>query len=72
MKYFGIHESEEVCANCRFYCQHYVYGAHYKSGYAATHCGHCHYPQLKHRDPGQTCARFESNIGVKLPVNVRK
>ena len=52
-----IFDSEEVCANCKRYNQHYVYDEIF--GYIACNCGHCPYPRLKHRTPGQTCEHFE-------------
>ena len=57
MRPIGILEGEEVCANCK----HYVQPRYYFLGhYPAANCGHCHYPRVKHRLPGQTCRRFET------------
>lgn len=53
----GIDEREEVCANCQHFIQHYV-----KPGsqvIVACNAGHCTYPRLKGRKPGETCDKFE-------------
>ncbi len=60
MKYYGISEHEEVCANCRHFYQHYgksVYA--YSVSFAAINAGHCVYPRTKNRYPYDTCKYFE-------------
>lgn len=54
---FGINEKEEVCANCKHFVQHYTYSRW--KGYGACNAGHCIYPRMKSRKPGQTCEHFE-------------
>lgn len=59
MKFFWIMEEDEVCANCVHYMQHYVRfseGSHIAD---PCMCGHCMYPNLKHRKPDDTCENFE-------------
>jgi hypothetical protein len=58
MIFFGILESETVCANCSHWMGHYVYIDRGNS-YVPLSCGHCRYPRLKHRRPGDTCVNFE-------------
>ena len=50
-------QSEEVCANCMKYMQHYVCidGEYFRP----CNCGHCIYPRIKARKPLDTCEHFE-------------
>lgn len=54
---YGIHETEEVCANCKHFYQHYV-----KVGLEFDVCnaGHCSYPRAKDKKPNDWCKNFES------------
>lgn len=51
-----ISEREEICANCKHYVQHYTC---LLERFTPCNAGHCVYPRLKARKPGQTCERFE-------------
>lgn len=60
MTIINSYESEEVCANCRHFCQHYTekpsdYGMR---GFMPVNAGHCTEPKVKQRKPGDTCERF--------------
>ena len=58
-----IIEDETVCANCKHYRGHFVRWAEYADGYYQTNCGHCVYPRIKHRHPGnEACYNFEKTI----------
>lgn len=59
-----IDESEEVCANCAHFVQHYAIRTNptYSTGigeFVAVNDGHCPHPRLKRRKPSDTCERFE-------------
>lgn len=58
-----ILEDEAVCANCIHYRKHYG-----KAGekYFPINAGHCVYPRIKDRKPGNTCLHFESKY---IPFN---
>lgn len=43
----------ECCYNCTHFYQHYS-----KEGYE-IYAGHCSYPRIKPRNPGDTCQNFE-------------
>lgn len=63
----GIDEREEVCANCQHFIQHYVKPGRYeiiagRYEIIACNAGHCTYPRLKDRKPGETCDKFEFKI----------
>lgn len=65
MKLFGIEESEQVCANCRNFYQHFVYSKNDRN-YTAVNAGHCCYPRLKNRKPGsEGCEHFESAYEIR-------
>lgn len=56
---FIVFQSEEVCANCRHYFQHYIKDP-YGSAYTPCNSGHCVYPRCKERKPGQQgCEHFQ-------------
>lgn len=61
MKVFGIDETEEVCANCKHFVQHYrqTRDAHGIRCFTAVNAGHCVEPMVKQRKPSDTCQRFE-------------
>lgn len=52
----AIQEKEVVCSNCQHFVQHYVcFG-----GFTACNAGHCTYPRIKDRKPGQVgCDYFK-------------
>lgn len=56
MKLYGIDEREEVCANCKYFWQHYVYES--RCGFSPCNAGHCTYPRLKNRKTNDTCRHF--------------
>lgn len=53
---FGINEKEEVCANCKHFIQHYTKTR--LKGVSPCNAGHCIYPRMKARKPGDTCVHF--------------
>ena len=61
MIHLNIYESEEVCANCRHYHQHYTEspGEYGLRGFMPVNAGHCVTPRVKDRRPGDTCENFE-------------
>ena len=59
MKIHTICESERVCANCRYYYQHYIYDKEMYNGFSSCNCGHCSQKRLKRRKPSDTCENFE-------------
>lgn len=62
MKVFAIEESEQVCANCKHYIQHYMRVERGDSGefveLRPVNYGHCIYPRVKDRKPGNSCGLF--------------
>lgn len=62
MKFFGIEESEKVCANCMSYIQHHTRKRNRDYyDFTAINMGHCTYPRNKTRKPGEeACKYFES------------
>lgn len=49
--------NERICANCRYYHQHYAY---IEGWYYAVGCGHCAKPRMKKRKPfDDACGYFE-------------
>ncbi len=47
---------QTVCGTCKHYRRHYV---RYEAGrFTSLHYGHCVYPRIKQRDPGQTCPHW--------------
>lgn len=61
MKMFVIMEHETVCANCTHYCQHYLL---LEGESIACNQGHCMYPGLKNRPPGNKgCNDFTQKGG---------
>lgn len=64
MRIHIITDSEPVCTNCSHYYQHYVLMA--CGYYAPCNCGHCGYPRVKKRKPGQDgCEHFERKENEK-------
>ena len=57
MKVFNVREDEEVCANCAHFHQHYGEGP--MGTLLPLNCGHCVYPRVKNRCPGDTCDKYE-------------
>lgn len=51
-----ISEREAVCINCKHFYQHYIFTAY--SGFSPCNAGHCDYPRIKGRKPGDTCVNF--------------
>lgn len=70
MKYYGIHDADQVCGNCKFYYQHYGYypdspGIFSDHGYQRVAFGHCCEPRMKLRRPSQeACVHFERKDDV--------
>lgn len=54
----------EVCANCKYYHQHYVRSSATYGGYVACYSGHCVYPRIKKRMPEQHCQHFTEREGA--------
>ena len=52
--------SEKICKYCKHFHQHYGL----KDGvFSQVHCGHCVFPQVKHRRPsGKICAHFTPGL----------
>lgn len=50
-----ISERETVCANCQHFYQHYIKN---DGVYKACNAGHCCYPRLKNRRPGDVCEKW--------------
>lgn len=62
----NIFEFESVCGNCTHFCQHYIKNSSNFSGYSACNSGHCVFPRVKSRKPGeQSCKYFESRNALK-------
>lgn len=57
MKTYEIPDTEEVCANCEHYIQHYRRIRDYRgvSTFSAVNAGHCTYPKVKERKPCDSC-----------------
>lgn len=54
---FMVNGNELWCGNCVYFHQHYTISDEY--GLCACNCGHCSFPQNKHRNAFQdACARF--------------
>lgn len=47
------------CFNCKRYFHHFNEVGN------KVNCGHCAYPRLKHREPYDTCERFERKEGLR-------
>ena len=60
MPTYRIDETEEVCANCAHYRQHYrkERHPHGMEGFVPVNAGHCVEPRVKDRRPYDTCERF--------------
>ena len=54
---YKISENEDVCANCKYFRQHYIKES-FGYGFIACNAGHCVYPRMKNRSPGDTCKNF--------------
>lgn len=63
MKTIAIDNGEAVCANCKHYIQHYMRVFSGKSSefveLRPVNYGHCIYPRVKDRKPGDSCGLFE-------------
>lgn len=62
MKMYLIEEREEVCGNCKHYIEHYIKKDDRPGWSMVTpvNCGHCTYPRMKARTPGNPkCVHFE-------------
>jgi hypothetical protein len=68
MTFFGIYDWEKVCCNCRHFVKHYHYDS-YSKKFQPLCCGHCYYPRVKHREPNQSCANFESVKGIPVKID---
>lgn len=55
-----ITDDESTCANCEHYVQHYtsIDGVHM----TPCNCGHCVYPRVKSRKPGDVCEKFSYKV----------
>ena len=59
MKTIQVMTKEMVCANCKHYYQHYVWGGSRR--FVPCNSGHCSYPRPNDRNPGQEgCDHFEN------------
>ena len=67
----NITDKEATCANCKHYVQHYVqHCMSIDSAYMMPcNCGHCVYPRVKSRKPGDVCEKFSCRIG-QTPTRV--
>lgn len=54
---YEIKETEEMCANCRYFIQYYRRAGEFD--YRTVAEGHCTYPRTKFRKPWDTCKYFE-------------
>lgn len=62
----NIFEFESVCENCIHFYQHYVENSIDPSGYLACNSGHCVFPRVKSRKPGeQSCKHFKNRNELK-------
>lgn len=63
---YEIKETEEVCANCRNFKQHYIKGGKYSiDDYIAVDHGRCIYPKMKYKRPGDSCRNFEARYYIE-------
>ena len=54
-----ILDTEDICANCKYYCQHFLLHHEFRNPYWVN-CGHCIFPRSKHRKPTcKACNHFE-------------
>ena len=64
MKVIHIQKTEQVCCNCKHYIQHYItvcFGhANEYMEVRPVNFGHCTFPRVKSRKPGDSCGYFES------------
>lgn len=56
---YEIRETEERCANCEHFHQHYIRGKQFVDGLTTVNIGHCTYPRIKFREPWDTCKYFK-------------
>ena len=57
-----VFETEEVCANCKHFYQHYIPDVRCGYGMLAVNSGHCVKPRVKDRKPcTPACKYWESN-----------
>ena len=54
---YEIKETEEMCANCRYFIQYYRRAGDFD--YRTVAEGHCTYPRTKFRKPWDTCKYFD-------------
>ena len=54
---YEIKETEEMCANCRYFIQYYRRAGDFD--YRTVAEGRCTYPRTKYRKPWDTCKYFE-------------
>lgn len=55
-----IQSKETVCANCKYFTQHYIY----IGGFVPCNAGHCTYPRIKDRKPGRPGCEYFKEKGV--------
>ena len=60
---YEIKENEEMCANCKYFIQHYRRIEAFD--YETVCIGHCTYPRVKFRKPWETCKYFESRTFIE-------
>ena len=53
-----IDRTEQVCCNCKHFIQHYYNDTDFRR-FTAVNCGHCMHPRCKHRNPGDSCKKWE-------------
>lgn len=53
-------KADEVCRDCKFYMQHYVYiNSWGQKGYIPCAAGHCIRSRLKNKEPWDSCKYFD-------------
>lgn len=63
MKTYMISEKEEVCSNCKYFMQHYVYDKRFCKDFTPCNAGHCIKPRVKDRKPShKACEHFERRL----------
>lgn len=53
--------NSECCYYCKYYFLHYARDRH--GHYLSANCGHCFFPRLKSRLPGDVCDKFVKKDG---------
>lgn len=56
---YKISETEERCANCIHFHQHYVRNKMFFDKLTTANIGHCVYPRTKFREPWDSCKHFK-------------